>query len=122
MRKLFVSVALVAAIASAAARAEERGAWFREARFGMFIHWGLYSVPAKGEWIYARHPWKKGEYEALADKLLVMAAILIFVEQNLHVVADLRLAVLISGKITGVAPGLCVVQFIIIKGHYLSLP
>lgn len=23
--------------------------WFREARFGMFIHWGLYSVPA-GEW------------------------------------------------------------------------
>ena len=66
MRKLFVSVALVAAIASAAASAEERGAWFREARFGMFIHWGLYSVPAKGEWIYARHPWKKGEYEALA--------------------------------------------------------
>jgi hypothetical protein len=23
--------------------------WFREARFGMFIHWGLYAVPA-GEW------------------------------------------------------------------------
>ena len=23
--------------------------WFREARFGMFIHWGVYSVPA-GEW------------------------------------------------------------------------
>jgi alpha-L-fucosidase len=23
--------------------------WFSEARFGMFIHWGLYSVPA-GEW------------------------------------------------------------------------
>jgi alpha-L-fucosidase len=26
-----------------------RMAWWREARFGMFIHWGLYSVPA-GEW------------------------------------------------------------------------
>jgi alpha-L-fucosidase len=26
-----------------------RTAWFREARFGMFIHWGIYSVPA-GEW------------------------------------------------------------------------
>ncbi|WP_366920411.1 alpha-L-fucosidase, partial [Streptococcus pneumoniae] len=25
--------------------------WFREARFGMFIHWGLYSIPGKGEWI-----------------------------------------------------------------------
>jgi alpha-L-fucosidase len=26
-----------------------RMAWFRQARFGMFIHWGVYSVPA-GEW------------------------------------------------------------------------
>src|SRR5215471_14301020 len=26
-----------------------RMAWWREARFGMFIHWGLYSIPA-GEW------------------------------------------------------------------------
>jgi alpha-L-fucosidase len=26
-----------------------RMAWWREARFGMFIHWGLYAVPA-GEW------------------------------------------------------------------------
>ena len=24
-------------------------AWFREAKFGLFIHWGLYAVPA-GEW------------------------------------------------------------------------
>ena len=24
-------------------------AWWREARFGMFIHWGLYAVPA-GTW------------------------------------------------------------------------
>ena len=23
--------------------------WWREARFGMFVHWGLYAVPA-GEW------------------------------------------------------------------------
>jgi len=28
---------------------DERMAWWREARFGMFIHWGLYSIPA-GEW------------------------------------------------------------------------
>ncbi|MBQ4089103.1 MAG: alpha-L-fucosidase [Clostridia bacterium] len=25
--------------------------WFRDARFGMFIHWGLYSMPARHEWI-----------------------------------------------------------------------
>jgi alpha-L-fucosidase len=24
--------------------------WFREARFGIFIHWGVYAVPAHGEW------------------------------------------------------------------------
>lgn len=25
--------------------------WFMEDRFGMFIHWGLYSIPARGEWV-----------------------------------------------------------------------
>ena len=63
--KICIGTILVAAVAFTAI-AEDRGAWFREARFGMFIHWGLYSIPAWGEWIYARHPWKKGEYEALA--------------------------------------------------------
>ncbi|MBN2448461.1 MAG: alpha-L-fucosidase, partial [Phycisphaerae bacterium] len=28
---------------------DTRMQWWREARFGMFIHWGLYAVPA-GEW------------------------------------------------------------------------
>ena len=30
---------------------ESRMAWFRHARFGMFIHWGLYAIPARGEWV-----------------------------------------------------------------------
>ena len=25
--------------------------WFTEARFGMFIHWGIYAIPARGEWV-----------------------------------------------------------------------
>ncbi len=25
--------------------------WFTQARFGMFIHWGLYSMPARHEWV-----------------------------------------------------------------------
>jgi alpha-L-fucosidase len=29
---------------------EARMKWFHEARFGIFIHWGVYSVPAHGEW------------------------------------------------------------------------
>ena len=28
-----------------------RTEWFRHDRFGMFIHWGLYAIPARGEWV-----------------------------------------------------------------------
>ena len=28
---------------------DQRMAWWREAKFGMFIHWGLYAIPA-GQW------------------------------------------------------------------------
>ncbi len=42
--------------------------WFSEARFGMFIHWGLYSIPARGEWLrfFERIPME--EYDQLADR------------------------------------------------------
>ena len=30
---------------------EKRMAWYTDARFGMFIHWGLYAIPARGEWL-----------------------------------------------------------------------
>jgi alpha-L-fucosidase len=29
----------------------ERIAWFRQARFGMFIHYGLYTLMGRGEWV-----------------------------------------------------------------------
>ena len=29
----------------------KRTKWYQEARFGMFIHWGLYAIPARGEWV-----------------------------------------------------------------------
>ena len=29
----------------------KRVKWFTQARFGMFIHWGLYAIPARGEWV-----------------------------------------------------------------------
>lgn len=29
----------------------KRTGWYRDARFGMFIHWGLYAIPACGEWL-----------------------------------------------------------------------
>ena len=30
---------------------QRRMAWYTKARFGMFIHWGLYAIPARGEWV-----------------------------------------------------------------------
>jgi len=57
---------------------EERMKWWREARFGMFIHWGLYAVPAGewkgkkiggiGEWIMESADIPLLEYEQFAKK------------------------------------------------------
>ena len=37
-------------------------------RFGMFIHWGLYAIPAVHEQVLARGNWDHDDYEALANK------------------------------------------------------
>ena len=29
----------------------QRMKWWTDARFGMFIHWGLYASPARHEWV-----------------------------------------------------------------------
>jgi alpha-L-fucosidase len=35
-------------------------AWFRDAKFGIFIHWGVYSVPAFGNEWYSRNMYQQG--------------------------------------------------------------
>ena len=45
---------------------DERMAWWREARFGMFIHYGLYSELGTGEWSQANQNYTVAEYETLA--------------------------------------------------------
>ena len=57
---------------------DKRMEWWNEARFGMFIHWGLYAVPAGewkgekvpgiGEWIMERAKIPVSEYEPLAGQ------------------------------------------------------
>ncbi|MBQ4553313.1 MAG: alpha-L-fucosidase [Clostridia bacterium] len=37
-------------------------AWFRRDRFGMFIHWGLYAMPARHEWIKKREEMTDEDY------------------------------------------------------------
>lgn len=42
---------------------KKRMEWYKEARFGMFIHWGLYAIPARGEWIRSTEEIPKEEYQ-----------------------------------------------------------
>jgi alpha-L-fucosidase len=60
------------------AATEKRMEWFRAARFGMFIHWGLYAIPAGqwrgqpvagiGEWIMYRARIPLADYRQLAGQ------------------------------------------------------
>ena len=45
---------------------DERMKWFREARLGMFIHYGLYASLGTGEWSQANENYTVAEYEKLA--------------------------------------------------------
>jgi alpha-L-fucosidase len=57
---------------------DQRMQWWREARFGMFIHWGLYAVPAGeykgqrakdiGEWIMSWANIPRRDYEQFATQ------------------------------------------------------
>lgn len=57
---------------------DARTAWWRDAKFGLFIHWGLYAIPAGeyegkripgiGEWIMQRAPIPVAEYEKYAAR------------------------------------------------------
>ena len=40
--------------------------WFTDARFGMFLHWGLYAIPARGEWVMSDERIPAARYSALA--------------------------------------------------------
>jgi alpha-L-fucosidase len=42
--------------------------WFQDAKFGMFIHWGLYSLIGHGEWAMHLEKIPVPEYEKLAPK------------------------------------------------------
>jgi alpha-L-fucosidase len=80
-RRSVLAVLAVVALAAPPARAadddpahDERMSWWREARFGLFIHWGLYAIPAgewngdtgHGEWILETARIPVAEYERFA--------------------------------------------------------
>ena len=46
----------------------EARAWFQEARFGLFVHWGVYSVLGRGEWVMHNERIPVAEYETLPPR------------------------------------------------------
>ncbi len=73
LRFLLVSFALLCSIAVAGwytpspqnLKARE---WFQNAKFGMFIHWGVYSVLEDGEWVMNNRKMTVEEYEKLPTR------------------------------------------------------
>lgn len=48
--------------------AMKRTEWWRQARFGMFIHFGLYAIPARGEWVKSNERISNEDYQKYFDE------------------------------------------------------
>ena len=46
---------------------EERLQWWQHDRFGMFIHWGIYALPARHEWVKKRERISDEDYQKYFD-------------------------------------------------------
>ncbi len=42
--------------------------WWRDAKFGLFMHWGVYSIPGRGEWVRWNEQIPVDQYAKLADQ------------------------------------------------------
>jgi len=72
-RSVFIGLFLAANIVFAQAQTtpspnQPARQWFQDAKFGMFIHWGVYSVPADGEWVMQIKKIPVSEYERYAPQ------------------------------------------------------
>ena len=41
---------------------------FQQERFGLFIHWGIYSIPARGEWVRSNEEIEEKDYIPYANE------------------------------------------------------
>jgi alpha-L-fucosidase len=64
---LFVVFAQAAVPQESEAQKQARMKWWTEARFGMFIHWGLYAQAARHEWVKNREHIKDEDYQKYFD-------------------------------------------------------
>ncbi len=75
MRKLLVTILLLLQIIQVNAQQNyipskanlDNRQWFEEARFGVFIHWGVYSILGDGEWVMNNQNFGLSEYALLPN-------------------------------------------------------
>jgi len=67
VRKLCV-VLLATLAVPAMGQGDAHMQWWRDAKFGMFIHWGIYSIPARGEWVMYNEKIPVEKYEPFAKQ------------------------------------------------------
>ncbi len=49
-------------------QSKKRCEWFVDARFGLFIHWGLYAIPSRGEWVRLLERYEDTDYHRYFDE------------------------------------------------------
>jgi len=68
MKKIIYALILFSFSLSMHSQTEtDRKKWFEDAKFGMFVHFGPYSVLGNGEWIMNNRPIKTNDYKRLQD-------------------------------------------------------
>jgi len=66
---LFLCASLLVSLARAGdTETTARIQWWRDAKFGLFIHWGLYAIPGRGEWVQWNEQIPVSDYAKLAEE------------------------------------------------------
>ena len=78
MKRLFIAILSVFALATTSQSqyvvdttlllSKNDMQWWRDAKFGLFIHYGLYAIPGRGEWVMWNERIDTAEYSHLRDK------------------------------------------------------
>jgi len=67
MKKILYLLVCMLLASNLSAQTKPSTQWFEDARFGMFIHFGVYSVLGDGEWVMNNRPIKGTDYRRLQD-------------------------------------------------------
>lgn len=69
MRKMILATVAAAACFGAFAECKaEKGDWYKQAKLGVFVHWGLYAISGQGEWAKFRNGISNEEYAKFAEQ------------------------------------------------------